>query len=136
MHTGAGHIETHPPPLCAAHMVSTATSPLSPKVPVLIPAQKQGQQWSTEEAMVGRPPPTPIAVVAMLTTQRPAPPAKVIPAAEQLLASSSLFRGSSNSISGSESAAGEGGLLTSSPLLKTSSSLADSGKAVSLPTGS
>ncbi|MGH0146181.1 UNVERIFIED_CONTAM: hypothetical protein FKN15_049861 [Acipenser sinensis] len=52
------------------------------------------------------------------------------------VAGSSPWWGSDHSISGSESAAGEGGLLTSSPLFTTSGSLADSGKAVSLPTGS
>ncbi|MGH0165413.1 UNVERIFIED_CONTAM: hypothetical protein FKN15_049236 [Acipenser sinensis] len=52
------------------------------------------------------------------------------------VAGSSPWCGSGHSISGSKSAAGEGGLLTSSPLFTTSGSLADSGKAVSLPTGS
>ncbi|MGH0126679.1 UNVERIFIED_CONTAM: hypothetical protein FKN15_021201 [Acipenser sinensis] len=52
------------------------------------------------------------------------------------VAGSSPWWGSGHSISGSESAAGEGGLLTSSPLFTTSGCLADSGKAVSLPTGS
>ncbi|MGH0121688.1 UNVERIFIED_CONTAM: hypothetical protein FKN15_076284 [Acipenser sinensis] len=51
-------------------------------------------------------------------------------------AGSSLFWGSSHCISDSESAAGEGGLLTSPAFFVTSSSLADSGKAVNFMAGS